>query len=155
MAIEFSCESCGRHYRVRDRIAGRYFSCQNCQKRLRVPGTAIAQNPRAEALAPRAPAEPDATDRSPAPDPLLYSVVRLLGWLFVIVGAVQFVIFLIAGLQAAVAMNATIARTLITSSITLLMTSIAVGCVLFLLVEIARNIRDQTRMTRRLLASRR
>ncbi len=40
MAIEFSCESCGKHYRLADRLAGRQAKC-SCGHIMQVPAPAV------------------------------------------------------------------------------------------------------------------
>ena len=37
MPIDFNCQGCGKHYRVRDEFAGRVAECKNCGQKMTVP----------------------------------------------------------------------------------------------------------------------
>lgn len=76
MPIDFRCQGCGKHYRVRDEFAGRVAECKNCGTKMTVPRSGDQEQPRSssspsigfadEESAPRQPARPAA--QRPAPN---------------------------------------------------------------------------------------
>ncbi|MBC8106099.1 MAG: hypothetical protein H7Z14_05880 [Anaerolineae bacterium] len=45
MPIDFNCQGCGKHYRVRDELAGRAAQCKNCGQKMVVPNPAAVDEP--------------------------------------------------------------------------------------------------------------
>src|SRR4051794_21090069 len=48
MPIDFNCQGCGKHYRVRDELAGRVAQCKNCGEKMTVLHPAPIDEPPAE-----------------------------------------------------------------------------------------------------------
>src|SRR5215211_3805113 len=67
MPIDFNCQGCGKHYRVRDELAGRVAQCKNCGQKMTVPRPAPIEEPPEEEAADRGIGFADEEDSRPTP----------------------------------------------------------------------------------------